>query len=139
LSSNLASDKIAGLFIPIPLLLSSAIVRVRSARWRQFSFAALPALFALLILSTPTVCAQTYIFGRAHFAVGTEPSSVAAGDFNGDGIRDLVITNSASNTISVLLGNPDGTFQPEVIYPSGPDQSHWRRVTSMGMETWISP
>ena len=35
---------------------------------------------------------------------------VAVGDFNGDGIPDLVTANSADNTVSVLLGNGDGTF-----------------------------
>src|SRR5207249_660081 len=45
------------------------------------------------------------------FAVGTNPTSVAVGDFNGDGNPDLVVANSGSNTVSVLLGNGDGTFQ----------------------------
>jgi hypothetical protein len=102
------------------ILPSSAITRVPYARWRNFSFAVLLALFAALTLFTPTVCAQTYIFGRADFAAGTEPSSVATGDFNGDGILDLVVTNSADDTISVLLGKADGTFEAQVTYPTGP-------------------
>src|SRR5262249_18993298 len=32
-------------------------------------------------------------------------------DLNGDGIPDLVLANAGSNTVSVLLGNSDGTFQ----------------------------
>jgi hypothetical protein len=43
-------------------------------------------------------------------ATGSAPTSVAVGDFNGDGIPDLVTANSAGNTMSVLLGNGDGTF-----------------------------
>jgi hypothetical protein len=38
-------------------------------------------------------------------------TSVAVGDFNRDGHLDLAVTNSGDNTISVLLGNGDGTFQ----------------------------
>jgi hypothetical protein len=53
------------------------------------------------------------------FAVGSEPSSVAVGDFNGDGILDLAVTNFHSNNVSVLLGNGDGTFQTAVNYPTG--------------------
>ena len=33
------------------------------------------------------------------------------GDFNGDGKLDLAVANYGSNTVSVLLGNGDGTFQ----------------------------
>jgi len=44
--------------------------------------------------------------------------SVAVGDFNGDGNTDLVVANGTSNpgTVSVLLGNGDGSFQPAVKY-----------------------
>ena len=36
---------------------------------------------------------------------------MAVGDVNGDGKPDLVVANDSSNTVSVLLGNGDGTFQ----------------------------
>jgi hypothetical protein len=45
------------------------------------------------------------------YPAGLAASFVAVGDFNGDGIPDLVATNANSNTVSVLLGNGDGTFQ----------------------------
>jgi hypothetical protein len=44
--------------------------------------------------------------------VGSEPSSVAAGDFNKDGKLDLAVANMSDGTISVLLGNGNGTFAP---------------------------
>ena len=44
------------------------------------------------------------------FTVGTNPSSVAVGDFNGDGNDDLAIANSGSNSVSVMLGNGSDTF-----------------------------
>jgi hypothetical protein len=45
---------------------------------------------------------------------------VAVGDFNNDGAPDLAVVNGCvSDTVSVLLGNGDGTLQPAVIYPSG--------------------
>jgi hypothetical protein len=42
---------------------------------------------------------------------GAEPVSIAAGDFNGDGIPDIVTSNSGDgSTVTVSLGNGDGTF-----------------------------
>jgi hypothetical protein len=45
------------------------------------------------------------------FAVGTNPTSIAAGDFNNDGFTDLLTTNVSSDSLSLLFGNGDGTFQ----------------------------
>src|SRR5262249_1708254 len=45
------------------------------------------------------------------FPAGAGPSQAALGDVNRDGNPDVVVTNTLSNTISVLLGNGDGTFQ----------------------------
>ncbi len=42
--------------------------------------------------------------------VGTTPQGIITADFNGDGKLDLAVANSGSNTVSVLLGNGDGTF-----------------------------
>jgi len=44
---------------------------------------------------------------------------VTSGDFNGDGKLDLVTANGGSNSVGVLLGNGDGTFQTAVSYPAG--------------------
>jgi hypothetical protein len=44
---------------------------------------------------------------------------LVAGDFNGDGKLDIVAANRGNNTVSVLLGKGDGTFQTAVTYPVG--------------------
>ena len=48
------------------------------------------------------------------FPVGAEPQAVVAADFNNDGWLDLVTANAGSNSVSVLLGNANGTFQPAI-------------------------
>jgi hypothetical protein len=40
------------------------------------------------------------------------PVTMAAGDFNGDGKLDLAVPNEAVPSLSILLGNGDGTFGP---------------------------
>jgi hypothetical protein len=50
----------------------------------------------------------------ASYTVGKNPTTVTAGDLNHDSFTDLMTTNIASNTLSILLGNGDGTFQNHV-------------------------
>ena len=48
----------------------------------------------------------------------SNPYTLAAADFNGDGTPDVVTSNRGANTVSVLLGNGDGTFsRPKKLSP----------------------
>ena len=53
------------------------------------------------------------------FDAGAGARSVTSSDVNGDGLTDLVIANTNDGTVSVLLGNGDGTFQNQIIYATG--------------------
>ena len=43
---------------------------------------------------------------------------VAQADFNGDGNLDLVVSNWSGDSLSIFLGNGDGTFQTCLLYTS---------------------
>jgi len=57
------------------------------------------------------------------FSTGPGPQFLATADFNGDGKLDLAVTNyinsTGGNSVSVLLGNGDGTFQPQMTFATG--------------------
>jgi FG-GAP-like repeat/PASTA domain len=57
--------------------------------------------------------------GPRLYATGDFPVSVAIGDLNGDGNRDVVTANRAADTVSVLLNRGDGSFQAKVDYRTG--------------------
>ena len=46
-------------------------------------------------------------------AIGQEASPHQAADFDNDGYMDMATSNTSSNTVSVVLGNGDGTFDPQ--------------------------
>jgi hypothetical protein len=86
----------------------------------QFSWARLVIPVGLLSLMSLVGCpsGEEYqppdlIYHYRDFPVGENPTSVRASDFNGDGFADLVTTNIQGNSLSLLLGNGDGSFQDQ--------------------------
>jgi hypothetical protein len=56
---------------------------------------------------------------RVDYSVAGPTQGIAAGDFNGDGKRDLVVTiNNQQIGLAVLLGNGDGTFGAPRHFPN---------------------
>jgi hypothetical protein len=53
------------------------------------------------------------------YPVGANPQAVVTADFNNDGRLDLATPNSGDNTVGLLLGNANGTFQPAQTSTTG--------------------
>ncbi len=45
------------------------------------------------------------------YIVGKNPTSIVSGDVNGDGLGDLITTNIGSDSLTILIGNGDGSFR----------------------------
>ena len=68
----------------------------------------------------PTIpSAPLFLPAVSYNSGGAIPDSVVVADVNGDGKPDLLVANSGSSTVGVLLGNGDGTFQAAISYGSG--------------------
>lgn len=71
---------------------------------------------ALFPISTPTA---SIVFSESAFGASASPYGLATGDFNGDGKLDLAVANIDVDSVSILLGNGNGTFANHVDYSAG--------------------
>jgi Flp pilus assembly secretin CpaC len=78
--------------------------------------------FSPTALSAAAALASGLTLPRTDYDTGKAPVSVAIADFNKDGHPDLVVANQTDGTLSLLLGNGDGTFQTQttIAIPVGP-------------------
>jgi flagellin-like hook-associated protein FlgL len=56
---------------------------------------------------------------QVSYAVGSQAITAKTADFNGDGFLDIVTTDGAANTLSVLFGKGNGTFDDRITIATG--------------------
>jgi hypothetical protein len=52
------------------------------------------------------------------YGVGEAPAAVVIRDLDADGTQDVAVANNLDDTVSILLGNGDGTLRPETRFAS---------------------
>ena len=98
--------------------LKSTSLRARAGRVRREAAHKKPAATRLILEALEDRCLLSFS-PAVSYPVGTGPLAVMTGDFNGDGRLDLAVANQSSNTVSILLGKGDGTFQAAQNFATG--------------------
>ncbi|WP_139557192.1 FG-GAP repeat domain-containing protein [Methylotetracoccus oryzae] len=77
-------------------------------------------LLGINLMGVAGTAAAGNLFGTMSTAgTATRPHSIRVGDVNRDGNLDVVVANGFSASVSLLLGNGDGSLQPKQDFPVG--------------------
>jgi FG-GAP-like repeat len=75
-------------------------------------------LLGYCLLPGARAAAQSYVYDYARVGTGASPLAAVVADFNRDGRIDIATVNY-DNTVSVMLGVPNGAFASPVNYSTG--------------------
>ncbi|CAF1411924.1 unnamed protein product [Adineta steineri] len=69
--------------------------------------------------TTSKICYKTFKYQDEIYLTEHNPVALVMGDFNQDLYVDLAVANADSNSISILLGNENASFQKQRTYSTG--------------------
>jgi hypothetical protein len=78
-------------------------------------------LVAALGVGATSASAQPTFSPPFTYSIGAGASAIGYGDYNGDGIVDVVVARPAQNDVVFMAGRSDGTFASPVASPVGKD------------------
>ena len=68
----------------------------------------------------------------------SKPVSIIAGDFNYDGILDIVAANAGTNNVALLIGNGNGSFAHPIFYSMDYDsRPNWVIFGNFNNDSWV--
>src|SRR5215472_13446793 len=89
----------------------------RSAVTAAIAAIVLAGSLSIAIWSVSAASSASVAFtAPSSFTTGTLPFNGAVADLNLDHIPDIAVVNNRSNTVSIFLGNGNGTFTPGATY-----------------------
>lgn len=79
------------------------------------------AALALTVAGVPSAASAVELvpYEPASYPMGSQPVSLQAADFNGDGALDLVAADRSFDRVAVLYNEGDGSFSATALYAAG--------------------
>lgn len=98
----------------MPVKIPDVVRRTRASAWSILAHLALCCVAILSCTKADPYNPPDLFYYYASYKVGKNPTTITTADFNHDSFTDLITTNISSNTLSILLGNGDGSFQEQM-------------------------
>ncbi|CAF4003628.1 unnamed protein product [Adineta steineri] len=132
--SNNRTDRIIAICLCLLVIVTIVVASVISTGKKETKYIPITTSVTTLIPTTEItesttasteICYMTLIHQSETYSIGHDAKSFILRDLNGDSFLDLAVTNYGDHTFSILFGNQNGTFQPQLVYSTGNGSYPW--------------